>query len=144
MRAMLLLLLMRAALAFALLPPAPPVAPQPPQFSNPTRTQPVRFMHFVLFENENTAVCDKDWQSGPEDYCKRLGTLVFPQNAGPDALVVPASPRVVNAAETGLQCALDCAEIVQARQDVATQTTLTLFYAWLLLVIVLARWSELD
>ena len=42
-------------------------------------------IQFVLWENENTAVCDGDWPFGPEDYCKRLGTLVFPQNAGPDA-----------------------------------------------------------
>lgn len=139
---MLLLLLMRAALGFPVLPPAPPVAIT----LQPTPTQPVQCMQFVLFvlwENENTAVCD-----GAEDYCKRVGTIVFPQNAGPDALIVPKPPQIEEeTAETqhsGLQCALDCADIVQAKQDVVAQTTLTLFYAWLLLVIVLAPWSELH
>ena len=147
MRAMLLLLLMHTALGFPVLPPAPPVAIT----LQPTPTQPVQCMQFVLFvlwENENTAVCDGDWPFGPEDYCKRVGTIVFPQNAGPDALIVPKPPQIeketVETQHSGLQCALDCADIVQAKQDVVAQTTLTLFYAWLLLVIVLARWSELD
>ena len=64
MRAILLLLLMRAALGFPLVPLAPPVAIA----LQPTLTQPVQCMQFVLFvlwENENTAVCDGDWPFGP-------------------------------------------------------------------------------
>lgn len=141
MRAMLLLLSMRAVLGFPLVPPAPPVAIA----LQPTPTQSVQPMLFVLWENEKTAVCDNDWPIAPEDYCKRFGTNVFPQNAGPDALVVPRPPRTekdtVETQQNGLQCALECADIIQAKQDAVAQTTLTLFYAWLLLVIVLA---ELD
>ena len=85
----------------------------------------------------NAEICDGDWPFGPEDYCNRVGTIVFSKHAetpSPKLVVVEQATPTLNydACEAELQAVAD----MQASQ--------LLFLCWLLAIVLVFEAQDED
>lgn len=80
----------------------------------------------MKYSRVNAEICDGDWRFGPEDYCNRVGTIVFSRDAGtptPKLVVVQQATPATDACVPELQAVAD----MQAAQ--------LLFLCWYVLAI---------